>query len=131
MISQPPLSPAPAQPRGLLGEEGIPRTGRARGGGHRPRRGRQRQRPREGSEAGSGGSSTLRGTPEPLRDLEAAGRSSAQALVQVGRGEEHVGGQAHSQEAPDQGGPEATSPGGGPLCAPLGGGVHYTGGRLG
>lgn len=61
-----------------------------------------------GSEAGSGGSSMHRGTPEPLRDLEASGRSSAQDLVQVGRGEEHVGGQARGQEAPDQGGPEMT-----------------------
>jgi hypothetical protein len=31
---------------------------------------------------------------------------SAQALVQVGRGEESIGSQAHSQEAPDQGGAE-------------------------
>lgn len=46
--------------------------------------------------------------PSPSGHREAAARRSAQDLVQVGRGEEHVGGQAHSQEAPDQGGPETT-----------------------
>lgn len=38
----------------------------------------------------------------------ARGLGSAQALVQVGRGEEGVGSQAHGQEALDQGGAEAT-----------------------
>lgn len=46
--------------------------------------------------------------PSPSGRWEAADHRSAQDLVQVGRGEEHVGGQAHSQEAPDQGGPETT-----------------------
>lgn len=46
--------------------------------------------------------------PSPSGHREAVARRSAQDLVQVGRGEEHVGGQAHSQEAPDQGGPETT-----------------------
>lgn len=36
------------------------------------------------------------------------GTGSAQALVQVGGGEEGIGSQAHSQEAPDQGGAEQT-----------------------
>lgn len=39
---------------------------------------------------------------------EAEDRGSAQTLVQVGRGEEGVGGQAHSQEAPDQEGAKTT-----------------------
>lgn len=59
---------------------------------------------------------------------EAADHGSAQALVQVGRGEECVGGQAHGQEAPDHGGAKMTSPTGGLLGAPSGGGVHHTGG---
>ena len=47
----------------------------------------------------------------PLRPSgcqEAADRGSAQALVQVGRGEEGIGGQAHGQEAPDHGGAKTT-----------------------
>lgn len=56
------------------------------------------------------------------------GTGSAQALVQVGGGEEGIGSQAYSQEAPDQGGAEETSPGGSLLRAPSGGGVHHTGG---
>lgn len=39
---------------------------------------------------------------------EAADHGSVQALVQVGRGEECVGGQAHGQEAPDHGGAKTT-----------------------
>lgn len=39
---------------------------------------------------------------------EAAEAGSAQALVQVGRGEEGVGGQAHGQEASDHGGAKTT-----------------------
>lgn len=35
-------------------------------------------------------------------------RWSAQALVQVGRGEEHIDSQTHSQEAPDQGGADTS-----------------------
>lgn len=41
-------------------------------------------------------------------DSPGAGARSAQALVQVGRGEEGVGSQAHGQEALDQGGAETT-----------------------
>lgn len=64
----------------------------------------------------------------PSGRWEAADHRSAQNLVQVGRGEEHIGSQAHGQEAPDQGGPETTSPGSGLFHAPLGGCVHHTGG---
>lgn len=39
---------------------------------------------------------------------EAEDRGSAQTLVQVGRGEEGVGSQAHSQEAPDHRGAKTT-----------------------
>lgn len=42
-------------------------------------------------------------------------RWSAQALVQVGRGEEHIDSQTHSQEAPDQGGTDTSFPGSGVL----------------
>lgn len=76
---------------------------------------------------GSGGSSMHPDTPSgTLWAPEALG--SAQALVQVGRGEEGVGSQAHGQEALDQGGAETTCPGSGPLGAAPGGGVHRTGG---
>lgn len=46
--------------------------------------------------------------PMGLWAQEAEDCRSAQILVQVGRREEGVGSQAHSQEAPDQGGAETT-----------------------
>lgn len=55
---------------------------------------------------------------------------SAQALVQVGGGEQCIGSQAHSQEASDQGGANTPFPVRSLLRAPSGGGVHYTGGGL-
>lgn len=78
------------------------------------RRGWRQQPLREDSEAGSGGRRMHLGAPYGLSGCwEAEDRGSAQTLVQVGRGEEGVGGQAHSQEAPDQEGAKTTSPGGG------------------
>lgn len=80
----------------------------------------QRAEPGGGRAGGSGSSMH----PDSLAlQCRRPGPRSAQALVQVGRGEEGVGSQAHGQEALDQGGAKPTSPGG-LLGAPLGGGVH-------
>lgn len=97
MASRTTLGPA------VLSGEGTGRPeGRTRSSGSRALEKRGRQSPRGG----------LRGRQwwrqrAPGR-REAEGRGSAQALVQVGRGEEGVGSQAHGQEASDQRGAERT-----------------------
>lgn len=82
-------------------------------------------RTRPGEEGGSGSPSARALRPAVVAEActwahpmelwaqKAEDRGSAQILVQVGRREEGVGSQAHSQEAPDQGGAKTTSPGGG------------------